>query len=191
VYGTNDDPNVEGVTPNWVAQGAMNVDYSYDYIHADSVATDTIKGVIGLGATLLSDAYRYIRFDLITNLRSLNNEAASKDYFAFSEFGVWAATEDLEAVTLLSEVPAAVKETLVAELNKSKAELNAGLATKAQIETLAAAYEEFLKMLPEPTRLTDAIAAIKELSANAPIGADASYYPEAAKGALDAVIAEV
>lgn len=182
VYGTNDDPNAEGATPNWSAQGKLTLKYEYDY----EVEGDTIKNAIGLGASILTDAFRYLRFEAVNNL---NNEP--NQFFAFSEFGVWAASEDLEAVTLLSEVPAAVKAALVAELDKSNAELKAGLATKAQIETLAAAYEEFLKNLPEPTRLTDAIDAAKELSANAPIGADASYYPEAAKGAYDAVIAEV
>ena len=182
IYGTNDDPNAEGATPNWSAQGKLTLKYEYDY----EVEGDTVKNGIGLGASLLTDAFRYIRFDAVNNLNGEVNQ-----FFAFSEFGVWTASEDLEVVTLLSEVPAAVKEALVAELAKAKVELAAQLATQAQIDALTAAYEEFLKNLPEPTRLTDAIAAAKELSANAPIAADAGYYPEAAKGALDAVIAEV
>ena len=182
IYGTNDDPNAEGATPNWSAQGKLTLKYQYDY----EVEGDTVKNGIGLGASILTDAFRYIRFDAVNNLNGEVNQ-----FFAFSEFGVWAATEDLEAVTLLSEVPAAVKEALVAELAKAKVEIANQLATQAQLDALTAAYEEFLKNLPEPTRLTDAIDAAKELSANAPIGADASYYPEAAKGAYDAVIAEV
>lgn len=183
VYGTNDDPNAEGATPAWTAQGKVTLKYTYDY----AVEGDTVKNAVGLGSMLLpGDGYRYLRFEAVNNL---NGEG--KQFFAFSEFGVWTATEDLEAVTLLSEVPAAVKETLLAELAKAKVEVATGLATQAQIDALNAAYEEFLNNLPEPTRLTDAIAAAKEVSANIPTGADASYYPEAAKGAYDAVIAEV
>ena len=183
VYGTNDDPNAEDATPAWAAQGKVTLKYAYNY----EVEGDTIANAVGLGSMLLTgEAYRYIRFDAVNNLNGEKNQ-----FFAFSEFGVWAATEDLESTTLLSEVPAAIKETLLSELAKAKAEIEAEAATQAQIDALAAAYEAFLENLPVPTRLTDAIAAAKELSANAPIGADASYYPATAKAAYDAVIAEV
>lgn len=193
VYATNDNLEDQNVTPNWVAQGAINVDYSYNYIHAasDTVVADTMKNVVGLGATLLDDAYRYIRFDFINNMR-LSNEAGYQEFYAFSEFGVWNATEDTEAVTLLSEVPAAVKEALVAELAKARVELKAGLATKAQIDALTAAYEEFIKNVPEPTRLTDAIAAAKAIAEALPVhDVEVGFYPEAALDAYNEVIAQV
>ncbi len=147
VYGTNDNPYAEGVTPNWTSQGKLTLKYEYDY----EVEGDTVKNGIGLGASILTDAFRYIRFDAVNNLNGEVNQ-----FFTFSEFGVWGATEDLEAVTLLSEVPAAVKETLLAELEKSKVEIVAQLATQTQFNALTAAYNEFLQNLPgfEPILVT-------------------------------------
>ena len=179
----------------WTEEGKIFVSYTYNYqkvtVGAESNDTLTVVNGIGFGATGLSKAYRYLRFDVVNNL---NNEA--NNFFAISEFGVFGAQEDVEG-SLNGAVPQALKDALLAELAKAEAELAAGKGTEAQITALQAAYDAYLAEYPDPTRLIEALAAAKTTATNleGTVGEEAGCYPaeavEAYAATIDAVEATV
>ncbi|MBQ2122997.1 MAG: hypothetical protein II200_03275 [Bacteroidaceae bacterium] len=179
----------------WTEEGKIFVSYTYNYqkvtVGEESNDTLTVVNGIGFGATGLSKAYRYLRFDAVNNL---NNEV--NQFFAISEFGVFGAEYD-PATSLNGVVPQELIDALLAELAKAEAEIAAGKGTEAQILALQAAYDAYLAEFPDPTRLTDALAAAKGIVENIGTAVDstgvkgAGYYPLAAAEAYAATIAEV
>ena len=175
VYGTNDDPYNEEVAATWTAEGALFVDYSYDYLKVSGTDSTKVVNGVGMGAAGLSGAaYRYIRLDAVNNLNNEQNQ-----FFAFSELGIWTATYD-EATSLNTVVPAAILSALETQMAAAAAQLAAGKATEAQITALQKALDEFIKNFPEPQRLVDAVAAAETLGANLPADSEGEvgFYPE-------------
>ena len=145
---------------------------------------------VGVGACGFGGNYRYVRIQHWKTLPTTSSGTQQNTYFSAAELAVFAAVYDAEN-SLLAVIPTEVVDALVAEMAKAKAELAEGKATQAQIDALKAAYDAFVENYPDPTRLTDALTAAKQISANIPTGSEPSYYPESAKAAFDAVVAEV
>ena len=184
VYGSNDNAT-------WTEESKIFVSYAYDYqkVTEGEETNDTLTVVngIGFGATGLSQAYRYLRFDVVNNL---NNEV--NYFFLMSEFGVWGAQPDPET-SLNSVIPQELKSALLTELSKAYAEYTAGKATEAQVAALKAAYEAYLAEYPDPVRLATALVTAKDRLTNmeGAMGNEVGFYPREAVAAYAVKISEV
>ncbi len=138
VYGSNDD----SADKQWSRETTLFLDYIYDYSKIEDYDgyqyLYQVPGGIGFGCAGLSQAYRYLRFDAVDNLNGEPNY-----FFALSEFGVWEAKLDYDS-SIDSTIPAEVKAYLLAELQNAKIALSDGVATKAQVIALQAAFDAYL-----------------------------------------------
>lgn len=188
------------VEEDWVQVNTLPVTYNIDMVtrnengevSVDSTGAPVVDKAdfVGVGACGFGDSYRYVRIQHWKTLPSTASGTQQNTYFSAAEMAVFAAVYDAEN-SMLAVIPTEVVDALVAEMAKAKAELAEGKATQAQIDALKAAYNEFVENYPDPTRLTDALTAAKQISTNIPTGSEPSYYPEAAKAAFEAVVAEV
>ena len=188
------------VEEDWVQVNTLPMTYDIDLVtrnengevSVDSTGAPVVDKAdfVGVGACGFGDNYRYVRIQHWKTLPTTSSGTQQNTYFSAAELAVFAAVYDAES-SLLAVIPQEIVDALVAEMAKAKAELAEGKATQAQIDALKAAYNAFVENYPDPTRLTDALTAAKQISANLPTGDDASYYPEAALADFDAVVAEV
>ncbi len=119
-----------------------------------------------------------------------NGEANGNKYFHGSEFRVYKGAYDGQN-SLIDAVPQADRTALTTAIATLKGELNTQKATKASIEALRAAYDQFLKNYPDPTRVTKAIAAAKALEAAAEESGEVGYYATGSKATYKAAIETV
>lgn len=179
IYATND------TTGTWTYEGSYGVTWDIDA----EVSGSTQSDYIGTSGFAMSSAYRYIRFTVTgTTTNALNG---NYPYWYLSEFGAFAATEDV-ANSYYYEVSEATRTTFEAALAAARTEYLAQAATSATIASLQSAYDALLNELPEPTRLTDAIAAAQAaVPADSVIGDEIGMYPQDAVDALNNSISEV
>ena len=180
IYGSNDFDAKNPDAANWKLQGISSVDFS------DSIEVDNYKPAVGIASCALDGAYKYIKLAAIkTN--------SGNGFWAVSELNLWQAESVTSTKTPeFNEIPKEVLAKLEAEATKAEAELNAGKATKAQIEALNAAYAEFQANYPDPSRVTKAYTAAKtfldNVKTNDLIGPELAQYPEAESAKLNAVL---
>lgn len=188
------------VEEDWVQVNTLPMTYDIDLVtrnengevSVDSTGAPVVlkADFVGVGACGFGGNYRYVRIQHWKTLPTTASGTLENTYFSAAEMAVFAAVYDAEN-SLLAVIPQEIVSALVTEMEKAKVEIAAGKATKEQIDALKAAYNEFVENYPDPTRLTDALTAAKQISANIPTGSEPSYYPESAKTAYDAVVAEV
>ena len=132
--------------------------------------------------------YKYFRMEV--NKTVGNGEANGNKYFHGSEFRVYKGAYDGQN-SLIDAVPQADRTALTTAIATLKGELNTKKATKASIEALRAAYDQFLKNYPDPTRVTKAIAAAKALEAAAEESEEVGYYAAGSKATYKTAIETV
>ena len=134
-------------------------------------------------------AYKYFRMEVTKTVG--NGEASGNKFFYGSEFRVYKGAYDGQN-SLIDAVPQADRTALTTAIATLKGELNTQKATKASIEALRAAYDQFLKNYPDPSRVTKAIAAAKALEAAAEEnGNEVGYYAAGSKATYKAAIETV
>ncbi|MGM9688656.1 MAG: hypothetical protein ACI3YD_06355, partial [Alloprevotella sp.] len=169
---------------DWQLQGSAEVKYTTHASYSPDGETvyenDNFIGRVGLQ---LDQPYRYIRLDVTTS--------TGTKYFNLSEMQAWPAEIDWNSSNI-NVVAEATRTELEKQLAAALAELKEGKATQETIDALKAITEQFLSELPDPTRLTEAIAeaqAVADGAANL-TGDEVGYYPTEAYEALTAAIAE-
>ena len=134
-------------------------------------------------------AYKYFRMEVTKTVG--NGEASGNKFFYGSEFRVYKGAYDGQN-SLIDAVPQADRDALTGAIATLKGELDTKKATKASIEALRAAYDQFLKNYPDPTRVTKAIAAAKALEAAAEEnGSEVGYYATGSKATYKTAIETV
>ena len=134
-------------------------------------------------------AYKYFRMEVTKTVG--NGEANGNKFFYGSEFRVYKGAYDGQN-SLIDAVPQADRTALTTAIATLKGELNTQKATKASIEALRAAYDQFLKNYPDPSRVTKAIAAAKALEAAAEEnGNEVGYYAAGSKATYKTAIETV
>ena len=133
-------------------------------------------------------AYKYFRMEVTKTVG--NGEASGNKFFYGSEFRVYKGAYDGQN-SLIDAVPQADRDALTGAIATLKGELDTKKATKASIEALRAAYDQFLKNYPDPTRVTKAIAAAKALEAAAQEKEEVGYYATGSKATYTAAIETV
>jgi len=139
IYASND------TTGAWTFLAKQTVNWT------DSIA-GYAKNIIGYCGVAYEGSYRFFKLELAMN-EVTGSEAG---YFALSELNAFKATQDKSKLDL---VPAELTAALTKELTAAKAELDAETPTTAQYDALYAAYKAFIAAVPDPSVLTDAIAA--------------------------------
>ncbi len=133
-------------------------------------------------------AYKYFRMEVTKTVG--NGEANGNKFFSGSEFRVDKGAYDSRN-SLIEAVPQADRDALTGAIATLKRELNTQKATKASIEALRAAYDQFLKHYPDPSRVTKAIAAAKALEKAAEESDEVGYYATGSKATYTAAIETV
>ena len=184
----------------WKAQGTLVVTYDIPLMDYDSAGVATgvnqsngfaHNNFVGIGAMGLDDTYRYIR---LANSKTNNNTANT--YMSVGEMGVYNA-EYAPELSINGAISDEIKNALIAELEKAEAELAAGKGTEAQIVALQEAYDAYLAVYPDPTRLKDAVAAAKAVSEALPTATDslgdkgAGWYSLESVEAFNGIVATI
>lgn len=188
VYGANEFDKENPEATEWVKQGEVVVTWN---LTAEGFTKKTTNNV-GYAIVALDGSYKYIRFD--DNM----NKSGNNLNFAISECNIWPATGSVltyspEFQEVQNSNPNAISN-LVAEIEKSDAMVKAGNATQAQIDALNEAYQAFLDVYPDPSRVTAALNNAKAILAaanneeNPLVGEELAQYPQEAADELQAVI---
>lgn len=115
------------------------------YFEDGSLYSDNGENCVGVGVASLGAKYRYLR---VQHYKTIIGEyaAISNTYFAASELALFPATISNEK-SLNNAVRKDIKELLLNELAKAKCELDAEMATEAQIVALRDAYSDYLEYI--------------------------------------------
>lgn len=178
IYASND---TTAATGKWDLI-AENV--KIDWSTARSYGETTIEDGVGYAGAGFEGSYQYFNFEVV---KSSNDQK----FFVLSEMNVYQGKEDKENSTI-SQVSEATRKLMESELDKAKKELVAEKATDETIKSLNEAYDQFVKELPVPALLADAIKAAAKLAQDAQdaeaIGDEVGFYPQAALETLNGVI---
>lgn len=193
VLATNGDPTDESA---WVEIGNFNSTLNWKYISSPEGTTTSSNQVAALRLPL-GAAYRYVRVEVCTRYNStadFKSLGLSQACYNMGELRVFQSGYSAEA-SLNSAVPADVLNEFIAAKEALQAEVDAESATQAAIDRLQAAYDNYLNNYPDPTLVTDDLAAAQTVHDNAEEGEELGYYAEGSKdelqAALDAVKATV
>ena len=169
----------------WTEVGPTEFTYPYEVTWSDGT---TKANAAGTAYISMGSAYKYIRMEIVTkvNQHVSNNNA----YINGAEFRVYKAAYD-EAASVYNAVPAEVKQEMNDAIAAAKAVLESGEASQADVEALEAAYNKFMDNYPDPSKVTDAIAAAKTLVTAAEEGEGLGFYETGAKAEAEAVINSV
>ena len=167
--------------------------FSYPYTvtwdnNGTEVKKNNFAGTVYFKLPTDKGAYQYFRMEVTKTVG--NGEANGNKYFYGSEFRVYKGAYDGQN-SLIDAVPQADRTALTTAIATLKGELNTQKATKASIEALRAAYNQFLKHYPDPSRVTKAIAAAKALEAAAEEKEKLGYYAAGSKATYKAAIETV
>lgn len=163
--------------------------FTYPYELAVTDSEKKIANGVGTAYFKFANPYKYVRLEVITRVNDSDAPSGNK-YFHASEVRVYKGGLDKTA-SLIVSVPADVLKKLQDELAVSKKQVKDSAATDEQIAKLKAAYEEFMKNYPDPSRVKTALTAARELVNAAEEGTDMGYYAAGSKTALEAVINKV
>ena len=189
IYGSNDFDSANPEAATWKLQGISNVNFK-DSIAVTTPAGDVKKPAIGIASTVLDGTYHAIKLAVL-------GTDQGRGYWAVSELNLWQADVTRTATPEFADVQKNAPQTIDAvnaELAKAEVEVNAGKATKAQIDALTKAYAEFQANYPNPQRVTDAYTAAKTFldnaKANGLVGPQLAQYPTEASTALNTILAK-
>lgn len=195
VYGAAalDTATVDGVfqdNTEWKHLGNADIYYS------DSLGT-IAKGV-GLATINIEGSYNCLKLAAIKTTFNMSAPNPNRGYFAISELNVWEAADITKTLTPeyaeLKQTSPEVYANLEAQLAAALKEIEAEKATKAQLEALNAAVEDFNNNLPNPSRVTDAYNAAKAFldaaNTNNMIGTELAQYSQKSADALQATLAK-
>ena len=195
VYGAAalDTATVDGVfqdNTEWKHLGNADIYYS------DSLGT-IAKGV-GLATINIEGSYNCLKLAAIKTTFNMSAPNPNRGYFAISELNVWEAADITKTLTPeyaeLKQTSPEVYANLEAQLAAALKEIEAEKATKAQLEALNAAVEDFNNNLPNPSRVTDAYNAAKAFldaaNTNNMIGTELAQYSQESADALQATLAK-
>lgn len=163
--------------------------FTYPYELAVTDSEKKIANGVGTAYFKFANPYKYVRLEVITRVNDGDAPSGNK-YFHASEVRVYKGGYD-QSASLIASVPEAVVQKLRDELAAAKVELGNSAATDEQIAKLTAAYEEFMKNYPDPSRVKTALTAARELVKAAEEGDEVGYYATGAKKALEAVLDKV
>lgn len=195
VYGAAalDTATVDGVfqdNTEWKHLGNADIYYS------DSLGT-IAKGV-GLATINIEGSYNCLKLAAIKTTFNMSAPNPNRGYFAISELNVWEAADITKTLTPeyaeLKQTSPGVYANLEAQLAAALKEIEAEKATKAQLEALNAAVEDFNNNLPNPSRVTDAYNAAKAFldaaNTNNMIGTELAQYSQESADALQTTLAK-
>ena len=193
VYGAAalDTATVEGAfqdNTEWKYLGNADIYYS------DSLGT-IAKGV-GLATINIEGSYNCLKLAAIKTTFNMSAPNPNRGYFAISELNVWEAADITKTLTPeyaeLKQAAPEVYANLETQLAAALKEIEAEKATKAQLEALNAAVEDFNNNLPNPSRVTKALATAKAFldaaNTNNMIGEELAQYDQTAATNLQTVI---
>ena len=163
--------------------------FTYPYELAVTGSEKKIANGVGTAHFKFDNPYKYVRLEVITRVND-NDAPSGNKYFHASEVRVYKGGLD-QTASLIVSVPADVLKKLQDELVVAKQQVKNSVATDEQIAKLKAAYEEFMKNYPDPSRVKTALTAARELVNAAEEGTDMGYYAAGSKTALEAVINKV
>lgn len=195
VYGAAalDTATVDGVfqdNTEWKHLGNADIYYS------DSLGA-IAKGV-GLATINIEGSYNCLKLAAIKTTFNMSAPNPNRGYFAISELNVWEAADITKTLTPeyaeLKQTSPEVYANLEAQLAAALKEIEAEKATKAQLEALNAAVEDFNNNLPNPSRVTDAYNAAKAFldaaNTNNMIGTELAQYSQETATALQTTLAK-
>lgn len=195
VYGAAalDTATVDGVfqdNTEWKHLGNADIYYS------DSLGT-IAKGV-GLATINIEGSYNCLKLAAIKTTYNMSAPNPNRGYFAISELNVWEAADITKTLTPeyaeLKQTSPKVYANLEAQLAAALKEIEAEKATKAQLEALNAAVEDFNNNLPNPSLVTDAYNAAKAFldaaNTNNMIGTELAQYSQESADALQTTLAK-
>lgn len=163
--------------------------FTYPYELAVTGSEKKIANGVGTAHFKFDNPYKYVRLEVITRVND-NDAPSGNKYFHASEVRVYKGGLD-QTASLIVSVPADVLKKLQDELVVAKQQVKNSVATDEQIAKLKAAYEEFMKNYPDPSRVKTALTAARELVKAAEEGTDMGYYATGSKTALETVINKV
>lgn len=187
IYATDDESLLDVVDVDgddkaweklWTKLGSSEFDYQYTSVNGGW------DNNIGTCSYFFDKKYK--------NFRLVFKERVTEyagGFYAMSEFRVHRVSIDY-ANSLLNAVPMEIIERLQAAIEKAKKEVDEGVATQETYEELLSAYNDFLDHFPDPTRITDAVEAAKELTSAAVEGSGLGYYDDGAIADLEKAIKE-
>ncbi|MCI6485560.1 MAG: discoidin domain-containing protein [Bacteroidales bacterium] len=181
VLSTNDLASEE-----WTDNGTFTMTYTIDATIGGNVS----QNFIGTCGFELAEPARYVRLLVKDRINGTSSELlAGYPFWYLSELHFFKGEYDPET-SPFELVPVKVREALAEQLANAKDELSTSEATQETLDTLKAAYEAFLSLLPDTKRVTDAIAAAQAYHDAAPSAAESKpgYFPEEAKTAFQAAI---
>ena len=195
VYGAAalDTATVDGVfqdNTEWKHLGNADIYYS------DSLGT-IAKGV-GLATINIEGSYNCLKLAAIKTTFNMSAPNPNRGYFAISELNVWEAADITKTLTPeyaeLKQTSPKVYANLEAQLAAALKEIEAEKATKAQLEALNAAVEDFNNNLPNPSRVTNAYNTAKAFldaaNTNNMIGTELAQYSQESAEALQTTLAK-
>lgn len=195
VYGAAalDTATVDGVfqdNTEWKHLGNADIYYS------DSLGT-IAKGV-GLATINIEGSYNCLKLAAIKTTFNMSAPNPNRGYFAISELNVWEAADITKTLTPeyaeLKQTSPEVYANLEAQLAAALKEIEAEKATKAQLEALNAAVEDFNNNLPNPSRVTNAYNTAKAFldaaNTNNMIGTELAQYSQESAEALQTTLAK-
>lgn len=195
VYGAAalDTATVDGVfqdNTEWKHLGNADIYYS------DSLGT-IAKGV-GLATINIEGSYNCLKLAAIKTTFNMSAPNPNRGYFAISELNVWEAADITKTLTPeyaeLKQTSPKVYANLEAQLAAALKEIEAEKATKAQLEALNAAVEDFNNNLPNPSRVTNAYNTAKAFldaaNTNNMIGTELAQYSQEIADALQTTLAK-
>ena len=178
LYATND------LAGEWVNEGSYMVDWKY----TATVNQSDVLNFTGVAAVEMSKPYRYVRFAVTETTN--NQKYNGYPFFYLSKFDAYAAKYDAEA-SAYEQVDATVRAEFEKQLDAAAKELEAGKATEATIAALQAAYDAFIVLFPDYTRVEAALEEMNVWVAQAPVGEEVGYFPLEAKEEFDNAVATV
>lgn len=176
----------------WDSLAVASFTYPYQVVYTNDngqeVKKNNYAGTAHFKLDAAQGAYKYFRMEVTKTVG--NGQSNGNKFFHGSEFRVYKGAYDAQR-SLIDAVPQADRTALTTAIAALKGEVNNKLATKASIDALQAAYDQFLKNYPDPARVTAALDAAKKLEAAAEEGEDVGYYATGSKNDYKTAITAV
>lgn len=170
---------------SWVNAGTVEFSYPYSLTMDEN---DTRNGVVGLTGVELPAAARYVRLVVLSTTG--NGSIYGYPYFNLSELRVYSGTYDATSSSY-EQIDPELRAAFETQMADAVAALAAGNATQEGIDALQNAYDALMAQLPVPARLTQAIADARAAADKLPVGEGPGTFPQSAKEAFEAAVAEV
>lgn len=147
-------------------------------VSAKRTAEPILKGA-GMASIEMPQAYQYIRLAVTRNLQdaannSNNRKYDGRTYWNLSELRVYKAEYDPDCV--YAHMDATAISNLENSIAQAETEIAAEKATQGTIDALKAAYEAFMAVFPDKSKLNEAIADAESWINSAVEGTEPGYF---------------